>query len=259
MVERVPKAWRSRLARLDPTQRYSLRVVLFAGALALLAIPFATLLFQVLAKGPLTRLDGDLADRLNDDVHGRPGVVPVLKAVSLLGSPPWLIVVTVATAALVLVRGRRRLCAFLIVTCLGGSVISTAVKLAVNRPRPVVHHEIITAFGKSFPSGHAVSSTVVYGATLLVLLPVVERRGRRRAAVALTFALVLAIGCSRLLLGVHFLSDVLGGFVLGLAWLAASVAAFEIWRTDTGRRRTDPLTEGVEPEAAPALRGDDDG
>jgi undecaprenyl-diphosphatase len=252
MRDAVPKPWRSRL---DPTQRYSVRVVLFALAIALVAIPFATLLFQVLAKGPLTRFDGSLANAMNDWVHSRPGLVPALRVVSWLGGPPWLALITAVAAVLVLLRGRRRLCVFVVVTTLGGGFIDSVVKLVVSRPRPVVDHAIVTAFGKSFPSGHAMSSTVVYGALLLVLLPAVQSRRGRRAMVGGTVALVVAVGCSRLMLGVHFLSDVLGGFALGLAWLMASTAAFEIWRTDIGRRRTEPLAEGVEPEAGAALRG----
>ncbi len=64
---------------------------------------------------------------------------------------------------------------------------------------------------------------------------------------------ILAIGFSRLALGVHYVSDVLGGYALGAAWLVGSVAAFEIWREDRGRRRTHPLEEGVEPEEAEVL------
>lgn len=229
-------------------------MVLFGLAIALVAIPFATLLFQVVAEGPLTRIDGDIADELNEEVHQRRGLVPFLRAVSWLGSPPWLITVAVLVGVYVLRRGRTRACLFLVVTCLGGSLINTAVKLAVDRPRPEVDHEIATAFGKSFPSGHAMSSTVVYGALLLVLLPAVRSKRHRQAVVALAMVLVLAIGSTRLLLGVHFVSDVIGGFSLGLAWLSASVAAWELYREDTGQRRTEPLEEGVEPEAGPALR-----
>ena len=71
--------------------------------------------------------------------------------------------------------------------------------------------------------------------------------------------MVLLIGSARLLLGVHFLTDVLGGYVLGLAWLAAATAVFEIWREEEGKPHATPhdvLVDGVEPEAAPALVGD---
>ena len=254
MPDGVPNGFVSRLrARLDPAERYSARVALFAVAIVLVAVPFATLLFQVVAKGPLTRLDASVANHLNGFVHRTPGAVGVLRAVSFLGGPPFLAVVTVLGAGYVLWRGRRRLVVFLIVTCLGGGLIDSVVKLVVARPRPVVDHPVATAFGKSFPSGHAMSSTVVYGALLLVFLPAAGRL--RRLLLALTMALVLAVGTSRLLLGVHFVSDVAGGYVLGLAWLAASTAAFEAWRADRGKRPSAPLAEGVEPEAAAALRG----
>jgi membrane-associated phospholipid phosphatase len=110
---------------------------------------------------------------------------------------------------------------------------------------------VATAHGKSFPSGHAMSSTFVYGSLLLVFLPVVRRRVRP-ILFGLTVVLVAAIGFSRLALGVHYITDVVGGVVLGLAWLAASTAAFSTWRVERGRPPVD-VTEGLEPEAAEDL------
>jgi len=240
--------------RLDPGQRYGFRLTLVGLAIALVAVPFATLLFQVVDRGPLTRLDGRLADRLNDAVHSSSAAVAALEVVSFFGRTVWLTVLVGAAALFLVRRGRRRLAVFLVVTAMGGGLVNGAVKIAVDRPRPVVDHPVATAFGKSFPSGHSMASTVCYGALLVTFLPAVRRR-RRKAAVAATAVLVLAIGCSRMLLGVHFLSDVLGGFVLGLAWLAAAVAAFEIWRMEEGGSHVEPLVEGVEPESGSALRG----
>lgn len=136
---------------------------------------------------------------------------------------------------------------------IGGGIVDTIVKVAVDRPRPELEFPLATAFGKSFPSGHAMSSTVTYGALLLVFLPVVHRRLRAPAFV-LTLGLVLVIGAARLLLGLHFVTDVLGGYVLGLAWLAGSAAAFSIWRKEEGKP-TVGVSEGLEPEAAEDLRG----
>ena len=239
--------------RTNAAQRYGLRLTLAVVAMVLVVVPFSILLFQVLLEGPLTRVDGDLADRLNDMVRARPNVVTGLQLVSWLGKPPALWVVTAASIAYTWRHGAHRLTFFLLATTLGGAVLSTAVKVLVDRPRPEVDHPIATAFGKSFPSGHALSSTVVYGAVLLTFLPVLAGR-RRHAAVAISSVLVLAIGASRLMLGVHFLSDVAGGFVLGVAWLCAATAIFETWRVERGRRPSHPLDEGVEPEAADALR-----
>ena len=240
--------------RLDPTQRFGLRLTLFAIAVVLVAVPFATLLFQVLAKGPLTRLDGRIANDLNHWVHDSPPAVQVLELISLLGKP---IVLTVFVGAGVLALWRRnqyKLIAFLILTTLGGGLVDTAVKILVNRPRPLVDHPIHTAFGKSFPSGHAMSSLVCYGALLVIFLPALRKGRARHVAIAATSLLVLAIGLSRLMLGVHFVSDILGGYVLGAAWLIGAVAIFEVWRVERGKRPSEPLTEGVEPEAGKALR-----
>jgi undecaprenyl-diphosphatase len=239
--------------RLDPAQRYGLRLTLVGLALVLVAVPFSTLLFQVLAEGPLTRADASVANTMNERVHDHHWLVVALQAVSWLGRPPLLVLLVVAAMAFVWRRGRRRLVAFLLVTPLGGGIVDSLVKVAVDRPRPVVDHPVATALGKSFPSGHAMSSIVTYGSLLVVLLPLLPRPWRR-PVVCLTAALVLAIGVSRLLLGVHFVSDVVGGFVLGGAWLAGAVAVFETWRVEEGKRRTEPLTEGLEPETEEASR-----
>jgi undecaprenyl-diphosphatase len=238
--------------RLDPGERFGLRLTLLGLAIALAAVPFATLVFQVVGRGSLTRLDGRVADGLNDAVHSSGSLLTAVEVVSFFGRAVWLAVL-VAVAALFLWRRRRpRLAAFLVLVAVGGGLLNTAVKVAVDRPRPVVDHPVASASGHSFPSGHSMTSTVCYGALLVTFLPAVRPR-RRTLAVAAVALLVLAIGCSRLLLGVHFLSDVLGGFVLGLSWLTASVAAFETWRREEGRRSVEPLSEGVEPESAADL------
>lgn len=238
--------------RLDPGRRFGLRVTLLAVAFVLVAVPFATLLFQVLGNGPVTEFDGRVADAMNAAVHGRPVVVGALIAVSALGTPPALWSTSLAAVAWAWRTGARRVATFLVATTLGGGIVSSSIKVLVDRPRPEVDHPIVTAFGKSFPSGHALSSTVVYGAVLLAFLPVVPRR-HRRAVVVATGCVVLAVGVSRLLLGVHFVTDVVAGHVLGVAWLAGATAVFELWRVDRGARRSDPLEEGIEPEEGDEL------
>jgi membrane-associated phospholipid phosphatase len=236
-------------SKLGPLARYELRVLLFALALALVGVPFGVLLHQVATNGPLTGFDEDGAAWLNRQLHDHDAIIAVLEAISFTGKPIFLLFAVGVPAAWVLHRGGHKLVVFLVVTSVGGGIIDTIVKVAVGRPRPVVDEPILTAFGQSFPSGHSMQAVVCYGALLLVFLPLVEGR-RRTAAVAATISVILLIGVSRLTLGVHYVSDVLGGYVLGAAWLTASVAAFEIWREDRGRRPTHPLEEGVEPEEA---------
>src|SRR5207244_1119236 len=124
--------------RLNPDERYGLRVTLFAVAIVLVAVPFATLVFQVVAKGPLTRLDGQVANRLNESVHSSPALVRLLDDISNIGKPITLFVVVFAAVVYLLWRRRVRLALYLAVTTIVGGLVDTAVKVLVNRPRPVV-------------------------------------------------------------------------------------------------------------------------
>lgn len=237
--------------RLDPDARYGLRLTLFALAFLLTAVPFGWLLNQVARSGPLVKQDTAAARRLHEWVVGSPTTVGRLEILTFLGAPVWFYLLLTPIVVVLWRRGRGRLALFLAATTLLGGLLDTVVKIAVNRPRPVLPDAVATAQGRSFPSGHAMTSTIAYGALLLVFLPIIPRRWRA-AAVAATLALVASICFSRLALGVHFLSDVLGGFVLGLAWLIASAAAFSLWRVDRGQPPVEPL-EGLEPEAAADL------
>jgi undecaprenyl-diphosphatase len=102
---------------------------------------------------------------------------------------------------------------------------NSALKEVVGRARPVVEHPVAMATGKSFPSGHAMSSTVIYGVLLVVFLPMIPSRWQR-AVIAATVVLVLAIGASRVALGVHYPSDVAAGHLLGVALVVGSTAVF---------------------------------
>ncbi|HUP70217.1 MAG TPA: phosphatase PAP2 family protein [Acidimicrobiales bacterium] len=225
--------------RLDPGERYGLRLSLLAIALFLVAVPFGWLLNQVARKGSLVRSDTAAARHLNDWANDTPAFVDVLKVVTFFGAPVWCYLLVVPTALLLWKRHLPRLAVFLLATTVGGGLLNTAVKLAVNRPRPSLLDPVATAHGRSFPSGHAMSSTIVYGALLLVVLPWVTP-ARRRLAVAGAVVMVLMVGFSRLALGVHYLSDVVAGYVLGCAWLAASTAAFGTWRVERAREPGEP-------------------
>lgn len=238
--------------RLDPAGRFGLRVTLAALAILLIAIPFAFLLLQVRRSGPLLSVDRSVANTLHDAVRGREHLALSFKTVTSIGTffGHGLLVLF---GTVVLARARRwRLMAFLLSTTIGGWILNNAVKIAVGRQRPTFDDPLATAHGLSFPSGHAMNSVVVLGALLMVFLPAV-RPARHRLVVAATVLLMLLIGFTRLALGVHYLTDVVAGFVLGAAWLAACVAAFSVWRIERGRGPVHAI-EGLEPEATADLR-----
>ena len=237
------------IARLSPQGRWGARELLLGLSVVLVGIPFGLLLHQVTQEGPLTALDERWARWLHERVADGGFAETVLRAISFTGKPGFLAVAVGLPMIWLLRNGARKLALFLLVVGVGGGLVDTAVKVAVGRPRPTFDEPIATAFGKSFPSGHSMSSLVCFGALLVVFLPLVAPRARAWC-VALTGAWILAVGVSRLALGVHYVSDVLGGYVLGAAWLAGSVAVFEVWREDRGRRPTQPLEEGLDPEEA---------
>lgn len=239
--------------RLDPTARYGLRLTLFLVAVSLVAIPFAYLVVAVTSNDAVVQYDKAVADMFFELKLRFPFLTTAFNGISLLGHPMWFWVLIGSMVIFLWRRRLRRLVAFLLTSTIGGSLVNTAVKVTIDRARPTYTDPAAITFqtGKSFPSGHAMSSTIAYGALLLIFLPLIPRR-YRPWAVGATVALVTTIGASRLGLGVHYISDVVGGFILGLAWLTASTAAYSIWRVERGRKPVEVMT-GVEPEAEPRL------
>jgi undecaprenyl-diphosphatase len=214
------------------------------------AFLFALLLLLVrLHWAPLESVDHGAATRLNSLVAGHAVVISIIKAVTWMGSGGVLWTLIGAASVLLALRRRWRLTAYLLVTGAGELVLDPVLKALVGRLRPVVAHPIAHGNGDSFPSGHALGSIVCYGALFLVFLPAARGTWRRVLTVVIA-ALVAAIGISRLLLGVHYISDVLGGWAVGITWLGITASAFELSRRVTG----DPVTEGLEPEARPDLQ-----
>ena len=229
--------------RLDPDARYGLRFTLLAVAFLLVAVPFGLLLREVRREGALTRVDTSVAESLHEWVRDSPTFINVLEVVTSLGSTWWLTVL-VAIAAVVLLRaGRRRTAAFVVSTSITTGLLIRLVKALVNRDRPSLLDPVASAAGKSFPSGHAMGATAVYGALLVAFAPRLSPRARR-LAVASWFVLVVSICFTRLALGVHYITDVVAGFVLGCAWLALAVAAFRVWQHER-------VVEAVAEEADP--------
>jgi undecaprenyl-diphosphatase len=218
------------------------------------SLVFAVLLALIaLRSPPLESADHDAAASLNSFVSGHPVLISVVKAVTSLGSTPVLAGVVALAAIFLAIRRRCRLLGFLLASVAGSFVLDPVLKDLVGRLRPVVAHPIAHGLGRSFPSGHALNSIVCYGAVLLVFLPATRGNWRKAFQIVIVSLLVL-IGISRILLGVHFVSDVLGGWAIGITWLGITSAAFELARKAAGQPVTAPAQEGLAPEERPELR-----
>lgn len=228
-------------------RRFGARSLLAFTAVLILAVPFSVLVVLVTAKSdPLLHLDHDTADSLHGFAVDHPTFTSTMKVISQVGSPTgWWIILTPVFLWL-LWRRLPRLAAFLAITALGSSLLNTLVKSLVDRARPHLVDPVANAAGKSFPSGHTQAATVGCGILLLIFLPVASRTARKWLYVAAA-VIVALIGFSRIALGVHFLSDVLGGLVIGVAWLLAMTAVFSAWRRDEHKPPVHPR-EGLEPE-----------
>jgi membrane-associated phospholipid phosphatase len=235
-----------------PLRHFAERSVLGLLAVVLAGLGFGTLLLLVHGHWtPLLRLDRSIADGLNDLVAPHAAVVRALTAITAAGGPSFLVALVAVVVVLLLIRRRPRLAIYLAVTGIGALLLDPSLKALVGRLRPVVAEPIAVGGGNSFPSGHTLGATVAYGMLALVFLPLA--RGRWRGwLIGVAAALAVVVGLTRLALGVHYLSDVLAGWLLGLAWISVTAYAFRLWRREAGNP-TPPLTAGLEPEATADL------
>ncbi len=232
------------LRRLDWRRLAPLTAVTVAAAVFTLL-----LIFVRLRWAPLESADHTSAVDLNNMVARHRALVSALNAVTMLGSTAVLCIVVGLAVILLAIRQRWRLALFLLVAGAGALVLDPVLKSLVGRLRPVLAHPIAHGTGSSFPSGHALGSMVCYGALLLVFLPAARGRGRTVLRIVAA-AIILIVGISRILLGVHYISDVVGGWAIGVIWLGITAFAFELTRPAAGQRVADPVTEGLEPETA---------
>jgi undecaprenyl-diphosphatase len=242
----------ARTATLRPYEHFVRRSLVGLAAIIAAATGFGVLLLLVRwGWPPLTSFDRGAVDTLNEAFAGNRVVVTALTAITNLGARAILFWMVTVSVAVMLIRRQYPLTVYLVATGLGALILDPAVKVLVGRLRPMVPDPVATAPGYSFPSGHTLDSTVFYGVMLLVFLPIIPPR-LRKPAIGLVIALLAAIGFSRVALGVHYPSDVIGGWLLGVAWLGVTAHAFGHWRAEMGQPSRH-LSEGLAPEAAPQL------
>ena len=193
--------------------------VAFVGA----AAAFAHVVEDYLTGDPIVRWDVDFARWLHE--RSSHTLVDVFQVVTWAGNAIVLALVT--AAALVLLLRRRLLgTAVLVVAVAAGiELLNAGLKLVFHRPRPELAFVHLDTY--SFPSGHASGSAAIYALLAVLVARRLGLGGRLLVGIA-TVALLLVIGFSRLYLGAHYLSDVLAGLSLGLAWTAGWLLAFEL-------------------------------
>lgn len=204
-------------------------VVRTVGALA---PPFALLLLLVAVSWqPLMSLDGDIARTTHDWAVDERGVTQVFRILTDWVWDPVTMRVIAAVAVVWLVwrHAARALAVWVAVTCALGTLVQQGLKAAVGRERPVWPDPVDSAHYAAFPSGHAMTATVVCGLVLWLLHLYGAGRVLWRTAVTVSVVSVVGVGLTRIWLGVHWASDVLGGWLLGALTVALTVWSYEKW------------------------------
>lgn len=162
--------------------------------------------------------------------------------VTALGGVALLTLLTLASAGYLRLKGQGRTMSFLLVSVVGGVLVSQAIKLGVDRPRPDLVAYGTQAYSASFPSGHAMMATIVY-LTLATLMSRVEpARGLRVYFFAIAILITFLVGLSRVYLGVHWPTDVLAGWTAGTAW-AFGCWIIARWLAARGTLEAEPGTD----------------
>ena len=210
-------------SRFDPATATGLGLTVALGLVIGGAIAIGALLVMEQHNAGLARYDLSAA-RWGAE-HATKGSTRFLKDVSLFGGSTVIIAVAVITAVVEYARTRRAaIFGFMTVVVAGESIVTWATKTIVARPRPNIHR--LTGFsGASFPSGHAAAAAATFAAVAFLLG---RRRSPRTKALLAAAAAAIAVGVAttRVLLGVHWLTDVLAGLAVGWAWFAISSIAF---------------------------------
>jgi membrane-associated phospholipid phosphatase len=173
-----------------------------------------------------THIDTRLANWLHD--HASPGWTEFFERVTWLGNVPVLVAVTAAAAAVLAWKRQRMELLLLLLAVVGTEILTVGLKVGFHRQRPFFPDPLAMESSYSFPSGHASVSLAVYGTIGFIAARHLRDVRARIAVLSASAILVLLIGISRLYLGVHFLTDVIAGFSLGLAWVTLCVLLLDL-------------------------------
>ena len=223
--EAVRHPWLGRLlrGRLDPGTATGLALTLALGAAVIGGLLLGILAYLMRTNDRLVDLDRSVGQWGAD--HATHWSTQLLQLVTDLASTPMTIAVIVVVTVVEMIRVPNKwIPPFLITVVVGEVVIVNTVKHLLHRVRPTFN-PIAAHLGPSFPSGHSATAAALYAAVALVLAR--RRSPRTRAMLAgAAAAVAVAVAVSRVMLGVHWLSDVIAGLAFGWAWFAVCAIAF---------------------------------
>ncbi|MBE3569675.1 MAG: phosphatase PAP2 family protein [Bacillales bacterium] len=156
-----------------------------------------------------------------------PDLTAVMKAITFFGSAQWITTSVVIVSLLLWLKKEWLYALFFALTVSLGTEFNHLLKQIFERKRPDIQ-PLIHEKGFSFPSGHSMASFVMYGALAYLLFELLEHRHAKRFGAVMACLFILLIGTSRIYLGVHYPSDVIGGYAAAAIWLIFSLLIFHL-------------------------------
>ncbi len=222
--------------------RVTPRHAIMAGALCWMLFALIAALVQ---RGALTPFDlaGLKMWRHAGDFGwtGSPASLAAVRDLTALGGATLRTLFSLAVLMALLLLRLRREAALMLLTLLTGLAVELAMKALFGRPRPLIVPHLDTVGGMSFPSGHSFNSALGFIAAALALAPLSRRRSVRWTLIAGAMVISMLVAFSRVLLGVHYPSDVIAGWLGGAGWAFTAAALLY------------PPTKAIERVAAPEI------
>jgi undecaprenyl-diphosphatase len=197
----------------------------FLGASA--ALVFFGWLTRVVLAGESLRFDNAVRNAIH--AWASPTLTDAMLGITQLGAAPALVILGAVLVWRLAAQGRRRAVLIFLAACVGAEALSEILKLMFRRARPEAFFGYAEPLTYSFPSGHSIMSACFYGVVAAILT---TRMKSRRAKIAIWTAaalLAVAVGFSRVYLGVHYPSDVLAGYAAAAIWVGTVRGGYAIW------------------------------
>lgn len=220
--------------RLTPGGYLGLHLTVGALIIILASWWFGEIAEDLLSRDRMVLIDAQVSNWLHE--NGTPAVTRLAFIVTFFGSVGFITAATILVALFLAWRRFWHRLLALVLAMAGGSLLNVALKLLFHRERPIFDDPILTLSSFSFPSGHVMGSTLFYGLMAIFVAIYAKRWQWSVVAIFAALGIIALVALSRVYLGVHFLSDVLGAIAAGVAWLTACQTAVEILRRRPVRR-----------------------
>lgn len=228
MKNSFPRLYRHVAARFVPDTQFGLHLTVGVAMLWLAAWLFGELASDVVAHAPITVIDARLASWFH--LHASGGWTPFMLFITNWHAPLGVLAMSALLGGYLYARRAHYWLAALVLAVPGGLLLNLTLKYIFHRARPSFTDPLVTLSSYSFPSGHTSGAALFYGLLAAYLVCVSRRWSARLLLGAAALAMVALVGLSRIYLGAHYLSDVLGAVAVSCAWLTICITGVSTLR-----------------------------